>query len=462
MHIKKTGYRMQGVGYNPPQSPLNKGGIKGGYDASCIMHHASFLLFAVYCLLFANNAFAEDLKLQDLIDEALKNNHDLIVSGLKVSASKYRIPQAQSLPDPMFMIGYQNEGWNRYTYGEMQGAQWMFSASQMFPFPGKLSLKGAMALRDSESLKALYDSKRLTIIARVKELYYDLFLTYKNIDLIRDKTALFSRIEDAALVRYSSGMAPQQEVLMAQTEKYMLLEKEEMLKQRQQSIEAMLNTTVGRDVNSLLERPIEPVYTSYIKSIDDLIKTAYENSPEIRSREKMIAGAEAKVKMAEKEYYPDFTLNASLFKRNGEFQDMWSLTTTISIPIFYRTKQKMAVLEAESALSEAQHELDAAKFMLSSIIRDNYSMLKTAERLMELYKNGLIPKTYQDFELSLSGYITGKIEAITVITRLKALIDDELLYWGQFVEREKAIARLEALTGSSQQSVLGSQEEKGQ
>ncbi|MBI1810456.1 MAG: TolC family protein [Nitrospirae bacterium] len=409
------------------------------------------LLFTVYCLLSTENAFAEELKLQPLIDEALKSNHDLIVSGLKVSTSKYKIPQVQSLPDPMFMFGYQNEGYDRYTYGEMQGAQWMFSASQMFPFPGKLSLKGEMALRDSESLKALYESAKLTTIARIKELYYDLFLTYRDIDIIKDKNSLFSRIEDAAIARYSSGMAPQQEVLMAQTEKYMLLEKEEMLKQKLRSIEAMLNTTVGRDVNSPLGRPVEPVYVSYNPSMDELLKMSYSNSPLIKSREKMIASAKAKVNMAEKEYYPDFTIAGSVFERRGEFKDMWSLTTTINIPIFYKTKQKMAVLEAESALSEAKHELEAVKLMLSSNIRENYSMIKAAEKLTDLYRNGLIPKAYQDFELAISGYATGKVEAITVITRLKALIDYELLYWGQFTEREKATARLEAITAVSNQ-----------
>ncbi|MGZ6276095.1 MAG: hypothetical protein ACXWMI_08300, partial [Syntrophales bacterium] len=46
------------------------------------------------------------------------------------------------------------------------------------------------------------------------------------------------------------------------------------------------------------------------------------------------------------------------------------------------------------------------------------------------------------FELALSGYGTGRVEAIVVITRLKTLLDYDLLYWGQFVEREKAIARL--------------------
>jgi hypothetical protein len=66
---------------------------------------------------------------------------------------------------------------------------------------------------------------------------------------------------------------------------------------------------------------------------------------------------------------------------------------------------------------------------------------------MALYKDGLIPKANQDFELALAGYVTGKVEAITVITRLKALIDYELLYQGQFVQREKGIARLEAVAG---------------
>lgn len=73
----------------------------------------------------------------------------------------------------------------------------------------------------------------------------------------------------------------------------------------------------------------------------------------------------------------------------------------------------------------------------------------------------MIPKTYQDFELALAGYVTGKVEAITVINRLKSLLDFELLYWGQFVEREKAIARLEAIAAvGSQHQAVSSQEGK--
>ncbi len=406
------------------------------------------------CFLTSRAAFASDqtLRLQDLIVEAL-HSHEILMSESRALAAQYKIPQAMSLPDPLFTFGYQNDSWNKYTLGKSDDSQWMFSVSQSFLFPGKRGLKGDMASRDAESLSALHDAARLRTIARIKELYYDLFFAYKNIDLIRDRANLFSKVEDAALARYSSGTGSQQEVLMAQTEKYMLLEKEEMLKQKIQSLEAMLNSTIGRDINSRLGRPVEPPLSEFNRDMNEVISLAYENSPEIKSREKMIASAETKVRIAQKEYYPDFTVAASVFKRAGDFEDMWSLTTTINIPIFYKDKQDQAVHEAEASMSEARHELEGAKSMLSSSIRDNLSMLKAAERLMDLYKNGLIPKTYQDFELLLSGYATGRTEAITVITRLKSVLDYEISYWSQFAEHEKAIARIEAITGLSRTTI---------
>jgi len=394
--------------------------------------------------------FAQELKLNDLIEEALKNNPEILAAQARAEAAKYKIPQAKSLPDPMVMFGYQNDSWNEYTYGESSDSQWMFSASQMFPFPGKRSLKEKMAEKDAESIDASYTATQLKTIAKVKEFYLDLFLAYKNIDLIHDKTSLFSRIEEAAIARYASGMAPQQEVIMAQTEKYMLIEKEEMFKQKIQALEAMLNSTLGRgDINTSLGRPVEPVSAAFPATLDELLEKAYNNSPEIKAREKMIAGAEAKVQMAKREYYPDFTINAGVSKRRGMFDDMWSLTSTINIPLYFRSKQRQGVFEAQASLSEAQSEREAIKLMIASAIRDNYSMFTAAERLTELYQSALIPKTYQDFESAIAGYVTGKVEAITVISRLKALLDYELLYWGQATERGKAIARLEAITGET-------------
>lgn len=413
-----------------------------------------FFLLGCYALvLAASPAFAAEgtLNLSDLIREALKNSPEIHVAEARAAASAHRIPQATSLADPMVMWGYENEGTDSlYTFGgQTRGmpadSRWMFSLSQMFPYPGKLALKGEMAAYDAESLKAMTDATRLATEVRVKELYYDLSVAYVNLDLLADQAALFSRVEDAALARYASGMAPQQEVWMAQTEKYMLLEREAMENQRIQSTKAMLNAALGRDARSALGRPEKPQSVTTRYALDELIRMSLERYPMIKSREKMAGAAEARIQMAKKEYYPDLTLGASYFARSSQFPDMWNVTATINVPLFYKTKQREAVLEAEAALLGARREVEAARLMTLSALRDSHAMLTSAENLMALYREGLIPKAYQGFELALAGYVTGKVEAITVITRLKSLVEYELLYWRQFTDRQKAAARLEGL-----------------
>ncbi len=406
---------------------------------------ASVFALVAMSILPGGHAYANESGLADLIIEALANNPDILASQAKIEAAGYQIPQAKSLPDPMVMIGYQNEGWKKYTYGMEPDAQWMFSASQEFPFPGKLAVKGSMAESDLESLKAMHELLKRKTEARVKELYYDLFLAYKNIDLIKDKADLFARIEDLALSRYSTGKSMQEEVLMAQTEKYMLLEKEEMFRQKIASIEAMLSAVLGRKEAVSINRPADPVYHSFMLDADKAIDIALKNSSEIKSIDKMKEAAGYRIVMAEKEYYPDFTITTEYAKRGSDFMDMWSAKVGLNIPIFKKRKQEPAVREAKANLSQVEQEMEASKLMISASVRDNLSMIRLSERLMDLYKKGLIPKNSQGVEAAISSYSAGGGEIITVISLSKAMLDYETLYWEQFAEREKALARLESI-----------------
>src|SRR5208282_4259183 len=110
----------------------------------------------------------------------------------------------------------------------------------------------------------------------------------------------------------------------------------------------------------------------------------------------------------------------------------------VNLPIFYKTRQSQALAEAQAGVFEAKRELAATELMVSSGVRERYSMLRSADRLMRLYNEGLIRKGNQDVQLAFSGYATGKTEALAVITRIQNRLDDEILYWNQFVEREKA------------------------
>jgi outer membrane protein TolC len=405
----------------------------------------SFILLLSF-LLFAAAPVSGDPVLEGLINEALENSPEIKASQARIEVARLKIPQAGSLPDPMFMVGYQNEGFERYTYGEMEGSQWMFSATQQFLFPGKRKLKEDMASRDAENLEGAHELLKLKTAARVKELYYDLFYAYKNIDLIQEKTALLARVESLTLSRYASGIAMQQDVIMVQTEKYMLLEKEEMLRQKIQSMEAMLCSVMGRYRGSAIPRPAEPGYNPFSLDMNTAIDLAMRHSPELKSRQKMIDAANTRLEMTQKEYYPDFALGGSYYNRTGEFPDMWAATLTINIPLYFQTRQKPAVMEARMNMDLAKQEMEAVRLMIEAAIRDNLSMLRSSEKLIEIYQKGILPKIKQDIEQAMTGYSTGRQDAVSVISRVKTMLDYEALYWGQRVEREKAIARLHAIT----------------
>ena len=105
-----------------------------------------FLLLA--CLTAPPAAFSaqpeESVTLDELIAEGLRNSPEILAATSRADAAGYRIPQAKSLPDPMFMFGYQNEGFDRFTLGRPEHlmSQGISSLSQQFYFPGKTGAQG--------------------------------------------------------------------------------------------------------------------------------------------------------------------------------------------------------------------------------------------------------------------------------------------------------------------------------
>jgi outer membrane protein TolC len=402
----------------------------------------------LFLLLLCTGTFAQDspLSLQRLIDEALKNNPEIQAADAKASAMSERISQMGSLPDPIFSAGYQNEGLRDYSYGT-QDSWWTVSLSQTFAYPGKLPLQEEAASFEVRAERANAELVKHQVVGRVSEGYYDLFLATKELVLIQARKPLASRLEEASLARYASGVGSQVEVIMAQAEKYMLIEKEEMAKRKIASFEAMLNREIGRDTTAPFDRIEDTPPTPFNHPLDETLERARSHSPELIMQENLIRASEKKSLRSRKEAYPDITLMGSYFNRGNGMDDMYALTASIPLPIFYKRKQGAGINEAAWNLASARRNLDTARLRIESEVRDNFAMIRASDRVMELYKDALIPNARKDIDAALAQYSSGRIDAATTLAKLKAPFDYELTLWQQFVEREKAIARIHVITG---------------
>ncbi len=407
----------------------------------------SVILAPILLLVFHLSAEAQTLNLKDLIDEAMQNNPEIRAAEARSAAMEQRISQEAAPMDPMLSLGYQNEGLDSYTYGEMPDSRWMVSLEQTFPFPGKLFLRKEAAALEASSEKSMAEAMKREVKKNVTEAYYDFLLVTREIDILESLKSVAEQLEKTALSLYASGMMTQEEVIMAQAEKYMVMERQEMAIGRKEAAEAMLRREIGRLDPEPFGKPGETPPTPFPHTREELVDKALEGAPSLTAGRSLVLASEKKLAGSKREAWPDVTLMASYSKAGSDFEDMWGLTASVPLPVFYRRKQGAAIGEATWDLARANKELETQRLKTISEIRDNMAMIRAADRILALYRGALAPKARQQIDATLALLAAGKMDATSAIAKLRAPYDYELTAWQQQVQREKAIARIMALTG---------------
>ncbi|MDH4301478.1 MAG: hypothetical protein OEV51_05325, partial [Nitrospira sp.] len=77
----------------------------------------------------------------------------------------------------------------------------------------------------------------------------------------------------------------------------------------------------------------------------------------------------------------------------------------------------------------------------------DFVQAQRAERLVTILRDAIIPQATLALRASQSGYGVGKVDFLTLLNSLLTLQDSELELHGEMVAHEKALARLEEVTG---------------
>ncbi|ALA58348.1 putative chemiosmotic efflux system B protein C [Nitrospira moscoviensis] len=379
-----------------------------------------------------------------LIDELEAANPEIKAARQRWEAAKAVVPQVQTLPDPKLQLGYQRMP---MVPPVVEGA--MYGFGQDIPFPGKLRLRGEVAERDAERLEQEYQATRLRLIAALKEAYYSLHFVHKSIEIVGSNKALLMQFEKTAKARYSVGQAAQQDVFRAQVEISRVLDRLAVLDQQMESLHAAINRLLNRPPAGPLGTPEEIHTTILTVPLHELNRRADELSPALRASAKGIDRSERSVSLAKRQYFPDFDVQA-LGLRNDRINDNgYQVIVGIKIPLFYESKQKQGVREALAGLEGAREDFTATRQDLLFQVKDGFVQAQRAERLITILRDAIIPQATLALQAAQAGYAVGKVDFLTLLNSLLTLQDSQLELHGEMVSHERALARLEALTGGS-------------
>src|SRR4030042_2440489 len=196
------------------------------------------------------------IDLNQLIEEALRNNPEILAAKKKWEVFKEKIPQAYALEDPMLGFGIVSLPTN-FSFKDEDMTMKEFSISQKFPFPGKRPLMKQMAEKEAEAVSTEVQGKIHQIIKGVKSAYYDLSHIYRTTEGGQRNKRILEGFVKIAETRYSVGEGIQQDVLKSHIEVSKMVDELIMLAQRKRALEAKLKALLNRPPETHLGEPEE-------------------------------------------------------------------------------------------------------------------------------------------------------------------------------------------------------------
>jgi cobalt-zinc-cadmium efflux system outer membrane protein len=414
------------------------------------------ILLCILTLTFVTVGYSQTeekaLVLNDLINTAIEQNPQLKSMRSAFLADSAKITQEGALPDPVLSLGLMNLPVNSFAFDQepMTGKQ--IAINQLFPFPGKLSLKEDISSEDTEISRTNYQEYRNQLIRDVTTEYYNLFVIDKSIEITEKNQALLKEYTEIAQSRYRVGKGLQQDVLKAQVELSKMIDKLIKLKQERRVKQARINALLNQPVNTPLGRPIEPGYAEVDQDPDSLLSLAKKNRPLLKGWECMRKQSTLRVDLAKKDYWPNIGVFVAYTQRdmlqNGSpGYDFLSGGVSLNLPVYSGSKQSKKVAESiynEDKINERyQQVLNQLNFDLD----ERYSSLIKNSELIDLFRTGIIPQAEQSLASALTGYQTDKVDFLTLVNNQITLFNYQLDYYRVLGAYQNDQAGLVFLTG---------------
>ncbi len=394
------------------------------------------------------------LKLQPLIEEALKNRPALQAAKYEADAKEAEIGPQGAYDDPMVGFTAMNYPADTRSPGEfgMTGNEW--SVTQRIPFPGKLSKLRNAAEHEFEAKRAAYDKKQLGLVKEVKVAFFELFLAYRKREILNEQLSLIAQLIGVARSKYALNKLTQAELLGLQSEEGNLRDQGLMVEKQIAVKTGDLNHAMGRSKHHYLPRPEDvkrtPLDLSKVTE-QALGERVLEKNPGLKSIRSDLESAEERHSFAKWNYLPDFELKLAYTQRQpspgDRGVDFVSAGVALSLPLWAFSKQSEQLKGASAERARAKALLDEERIHMLHMVHTMYSELQEAAKRLNLYEGGLVPLARQSVLSAKSAYLTGRIDYATLNSLIRNRFQTEIAYNEALVNYESRLAEFEALVG---------------
>jgi len=391
-------------------------------------------------LMSSSQLFAKELNLATAINLMTEQNPSLKIFDLKertLDAARYT-----AALNPEFQIALEAENFSgSKSFKGLEQSELTVSISSVLELGGKKEARTNHALKQYELLNIQRKIKSLDLISELTDVFIDTLATQERIKLAIESVRLSQDIYHSIKQKAALGAIGDAEVSRA----YASLKQAKLTLQAEQSKfdrqrvklslywaekQPQFNHLVGDLFDFRTTKEIGLLFENLEQS--NLIKVLSTNQTLAESRVKMIQ-ADAKT-----------NVNWSLGLRRIEANNDTALTAGLSVPLFNTTRNKGALIEAETAVDAFNSKQRIELLNLYGQVNDIYSLRTTAIERFKVLEKEIIPALSHALKQTQDAYLDGRYGYLEysaaradLIQAKKSLIDtaQDILKHGIQLER---------------------------
>jgi len=392
------------------------------------------------------------LTFDQAIELALTGNPGLAEIRARAEAMAAVPSQEGTLPDPTLRFGALYLPTSSFNLHQDDFTMMEVGVSQEIPFPGKLALREKIAEQEALAAADSVDEARLRLVREVKQSWWRLFYYDRALNLLDESEHFFQQLIDIAQAKYKVGKGSQQDVLLAQLELSKLKDEKLNLVIMRHSQNARINALLDRAAETSVQIPAEAEFKLPVIVESALQDKALHIRPLFAQHRKMLDAGLAKVDLAQKGFYPDFTVGAYYDARqntpSGQSRsDFASVQLSINVPIYANRKQAKAVDQRQSELLQAQYALhDDHRKIQAEIAAKAVEYQQTKEKLL-LLEHEIIPQAQQAVNSLLAGYQVSQTDFTDLLRTQLSFFQYQTQYWQALTNTQQILAELSAEVG---------------
>ncbi|MBU6300199.1 MAG: TolC family protein [Verrucomicrobia bacterium] len=302
----------------------------------------------------ASPVLAEPQTVDALVGKALSHHPELRFYEAQISVANAGKTKAGEIKNPDLMTGVGN--WKVVdlgTNGLTNGPTWAVQLTQTFDWPGRISLRKAIAQKEIELARLGLDQFRNALEARVRTLSWKILAAQEKTKAAEEVAQRFQGLSEVLLQRDPAGAAPRLEARIIQASALTLGAEATQARNELAAARFELNQLLGESAEAPLEIRMENLTLNPPGPLEPLLGLARQKNFDLRSRIKDVEQQGFEVKLAENERWPSITVQPYLQRQtNNTRETQIGIGVSIPLPLWNRNKGAIEGAKAKEVQAE--------------------------------------------------------------------------------------------------------------